>query len=202
MKNFFLFLILFLFGQKTFAGFQIQAGALLFGYKEIEMSGSNTIKSETVTSRPDNQISYTASIGYQFKWLEPLSIKTSVGYLAYRTQESKVDLSTDNGTYETNMFDARLTAQISLNNYFSLRFGISYPFSTELKGPMNSTSGDDTYQLRGEIGYHASFGYHFAENTHVRLGYIRNSAGKAEAESNLDVHATYNHLVLELGTGF
>lgn len=202
MKKAILLFVFIVHEQIVFAGFQIQAGALLFGYTEVEMSGSNTIKNETVTSRPDNQISYTASIGYQFKWLEPLSIKTSVGYLAYRTQESKVHLATDNGTYETNMFDARLTAQISLNNYFSLRFGVSYPFSTELKGPMNSTAGDDTYQLRGEVGYHASFGYHFAENTHVRLGYIRNSAGKADAEPNLDLHATYNHLVLELGTGF
>ena len=202
MKKIYTFLLFFICHQNSFAGFQIQAGTLLMGFSEIELSGSNTITGQTVTVSPDNKISYTASVGYMIKWLEPLSIKTSVGYLAYRTQGISVTDAIDNGSYETDMLDAKLTVQISLNNYFSFRFGASYPFYTELKGPLNYQVGKDSFFLRGELGFHASLGYHLAENTHLRLGYIRNSAGKAQAESNLDVRVGYDHLVLDIGTGF
>ena len=202
MKKIFILFVIIYYNQFSYGDIELQVGGIAFGYTEIEMSGSNTITGDSVTIRPDNKISYTASIGLIFKWLRPLSIKVGAGYLSYRTQKNTTALAVDNSSYEADMIDARLITQFTMTNELSLRFGVTYPFKTELRGPLNNTAGGETAQLKGEVGFLASLGYHYNQYFQMRVGYIHNSAIDSEAETNLGVKANFNHFVVELGAGF
>ena len=174
-------------------------GALVYGHSRIELTGNNSVTGQNTVLTPDNQLSYLASLGVTSKWMDPVHFRFSVGRIVYRTQAYRATGANDQGSYETRILDGGITVQLNLNNKLGLSIGASHPIKVEIHGPLNNQVGRDTYELQGNVGFNASFSYHFDKHLHFRTTYLHNSTVKSHVDTNLELHGIFKHFTFELG---